>query len=426
MTHSNKLITTTTQLIQPPQIKQLLRGIAPNFTIKNYGGLQTYLTISGTNVQLQAGTIANVSTTLSSPLQWKSIGAEESIEDLLSGAKTSTTNTLFFLPEENADTLLTQPSQLRANLTDYVIEGYQIRELTSDNTLYGSLILHLPNYTITTNNFQTNTTEYLVESTFSNGSSKNQTTIGIFDTNSSLSLPAGYLSIQDSHTTDNNIGFRGNFKNITLFAQGEQVGEATKKYGSELLINLGDPLLKKYDTNPTVYDTNYDGGLGTEIFSDPDATIFKVKSLDFNKDNLPDLLVVYTDGTVKLAKNYGHGSGASFKNLENLMLISVGIKDVYIGDVDGNNYEDIIIATTTNQLRVYRNSNGKFEVDGELVCLNTNVNLGEQTSTPSELSVHQMFVEDMDKDGAMDILTNDYKGFVKIFYGGSTNEGGNY
>jgi hypothetical protein len=57
------------------------------------------------------------------------------------------------------------------------------------------------------------------------------------------------------------------------------------------------------------------------------------------------------------------------------MLISVGIKDVYIGDVDGNKYEDIIIATTTNQLRVYRNSNGKFDVDGEPVCLNTNVNL---------------------------------------------------
>ncbi|MDR0650304.1 MAG: VCBS repeat-containing protein [Candidatus Peribacteria bacterium] len=133
--------------------------------------------------------------------------------------------------------------------------------------------------------------------------------------------------------------------------------------------------MKKSDTNPTVYDTDYDGGLGTEVFSNPNATIFKVKSIDFNNDTLKDLLVVYTDGTVKLAKNYGHGSGTSFKNLENLMLISVGIKDVYVGDVDGNKYEDIIIATTTNQLRVYRNSNGKFEVDGELVCLNTNTNL---------------------------------------------------
>jgi hypothetical protein len=32
----------------------------------------------------------------------------------------------------------------------------------------------------------------------------------------------------------------------------------------------------------------------------------------------------------------------------------------------------------------------------------------------------------MDKDGAMDIITNDYKGFLKIFYGGNTNGEGNY
>jgi hypothetical protein len=46
------------------------------------------------------------------------------------------------------------------------------------------------------------------------------------------------LSIQDSETLDNYIGFRGDFKNMTLFAQGERVGEATKDFGSELLINL--------------------------------------------------------------------------------------------------------------------------------------------------------------------------------------------
>jgi hypothetical protein len=107
MTHSNKLITTTTQLIQPAQINQLLRGIAPKFTIKNYGRLQTSLTISGRDIQLQAGTIANVSTTLSSSLQRKTVGPDESIEDLLSGAKTSTTNTIFFLPAETSATTST-------------------------------------------------------------------------------------------------------------------------------------------------------------------------------------------------------------------------------------------------------------------------------------------------------------------------------
>ena len=37
-----------------------------------------------------------------------------------------------------------------------------------------------------------------------------------------------------------------------------------------------------------------------------------------------------------------------------------------------------------------------------------------------------MFVEDMDKDGKLDIVTNDALNDIKIFYGGSTNGGANY
>lgn len=190
-----------------------------------------------------------------------------------------------------------------------------------------------------------------------------------------------------------------------------------------MLINLGDPLLRKYDTNLEVYNTDFDGGLGTEVFSDPNKTIFTVKPLDFNNDGLQDLIVVYTDGTVKLSKNYGYGTGANFKNLENLMLIAVGIQDVYVGDVDGNGYPDIIVQTTNNQLRVYTNNFGKFDVDGNPICLNTNVNEGNISETPIDTSgVYQIFLEDMDKDGSLDIITNDKKGFVKIFYGGKNGQ----
>lgn len=37
-----------------------------------------------------------------------------------------------------------------------------------------------------------------------------------------------------------------------------------------------------------------------------------------------------------------------------------------------------------------------------------------------------MFVEDMNKDGKLDIVTNDDFADIKIFYGGSTNNGPNY
>jgi len=47
--------------------------------------------------------------------------------------------------------------------------------------------------------------------------------------------------------------------------------------------------------------------------------------------------------------------------------------------------------------------------------------------TPEDFSnIKQMVVEDMDHDGKLDIVTNDNFGDVKIFYGGSTNNGANY
>ena len=52
--------------------------------------------------------------------------------------------------------------------------------------------------------------------------------------------------------------------------------------------------------------------------------------------------------------------------------ISDSIKDVYVGDVDGNNYPDVLVWTTNHQLRVYKNDKGVLDVDGNLICLNIN------------------------------------------------------
>jgi hypothetical protein len=137
------------------------------------------------------------------------------------------------------------------------------------------------------------------------------------------------------------------------------------------------------------------------------------------------MLIVYNDGSIKLAKNYG--SEPNFYNLQDLVVIGIGIEDVYIGDVDGNGYDDIIIKTKNNQLRTYLNDGGIFDVDGNLICLNTNVNEGKKSETPGNMSgIYQFFIQDMDMDGKVDIVTNDKKGQVKIFYGGNTNDYANY
>ena len=65
-----------------------------------------------------------------------------------------------------------------------------------------------------------------------------------------------------------------------------------------------------------------------------------------------------------------------------------------------------------------------MDVDGTTVCLNTNVDADQVTTTPDNIDgVHQLFVEDMNQDGNMDIITNDDNGDVKIFYGGSNSNG---
>jgi len=85
--------------------------------------------------------------------------------------------------------------------------------------------------------------------------------------------------------------------------------------------------------------------------------------------------------------------------------------------LDGNNYQDILIHTSSNQLRAYLNQGGKFPVDGQLVCLNTNASKDSINPQAQYLSgVSQFFLEDMNLDKASDLVTYDKRGDIKIFY----------
>lgn len=89
------------------------------------------------------------------------------------------------------------------------------------------------------------------------------------------------------------------------------------------------------------------------------------------------------------------------------MIIAEPIKDIKIGDVDGNEYEDIIIVTDKKGL-VYLNNQGIFTVDGKNICININTDPGTQSSDPSNFAnIHQIFIQDADQDGKTDIISND-------------------
>jgi hypothetical protein len=238
-----------------------------------------------------------------------------------------------------------------------------------------------------------------------------------------------YDSIQNSSDAELWIWFRSDFKNITNFWAGESVWDASIPFSSEFMINIWDPLLKRIDDNTTAktYDENgdeidngFDKWLGEVVYSEPGKTIFKVKNIDFNNDDLEDIIVSFTDGTVKIMKNYGWNN--PFETLGDLMILADGIKDIIIGDVDGNNYEDIIIWSKSDTLRVYKNNEWVFDVDGYPICLNTNVKDGIVSDNPEDIWwVFQIFFEDMDQDWNLDIVTNDKFGYIKIFYWWTNN-----
>jgi len=166
------------------------------------------------------------------------------------------------------------------------------------------------------------------------------------------------------------IGFTSNFKNISYFAEGENVGKATLPYGSAFLINFGDPLVHRISDNIKVSKTEQDASIGKTIFSNPNKTILKTLSADFNNDGLKDILIAYTDGSISLLKNYG--GTQPYRNMQDLMVIADSIKDIQVGDVNGDHFPDIIVQTNDNKVLVYQNRQGVLDVDGTTICLDTN------------------------------------------------------
>jgi len=276
----------------------------------------------------------------------------------------------------------------------------------------------------------------LMNSAFLDWSTNGGQWLWFYKEDSVLPNISAYKSIESSWDPDLNVWFRADFKNITLFGDGKSVGESTLPFGSHFLINMWDPLLKKIDKNKLLNSVPFDRWLGDLVYSMPGKIIFKVLPLDFNNDGLQDLIVSYNDGTIKILKNYGWSD--PYKLLQNLMVISDGIKDIQVGDVTGNGYDDILVWTTENKLRAYVNNSWIFDVDGVLVCLNTYAWPGKKTDTPWDLSqVSQVFFNYMDEkykssdvdefeDKTLDIVVNDNRWDIKIFYGGSENWRANY
>lgn len=213
-------------------------------------------------------------------------------------------------------------------------------------------------------------------------------------------------SIQDSKDIDYSIWRGDYFKNVSQFSNGKSVWDSTISYSSEYMINLGDPTFTINDTSQIIPHTDFNWSLGDLTYSDPDNIIWQTIDIDFNNDGDRDIIVIYNNWKIALLSNVW----GRFIKIGDLMYIEDGIKQVYVGDGDGDWYQDIFVHTNTNKLRFYKNYNWQsIDVDGYPVCLS--IPDGDVWLD----GLREWKLTDANSDKIVDILTNDRNNEIKIF-----------
>lgn len=449
MSWSEKLLATTTLLTDPNKLKKIELILDESWQIQNNENNETKLSYKNQKLSINIKDIWDISRNNQNFNIIQIENNEESLENDLSLSLMNNKwkNTFYYIPEETNEDII-ENEVIQNNIlinskdifdtfgkidekTDIILSDEKILSLNvwevyyQDVFVWKLLIQIWENIIIDQDkiNAQINISSisHKTNLVFAQWSTNWKKWIWIFTDD--YNFPENskwYESIEDSIDPTLNIGFRWDFKNISLFWWWENVWESTKDFSSEFLINFWDPLIKRIDKNKEIDLTDFDWSLWKSIYSDPNKTIFKIKTIDFNNDWLKDILVSYTDWTIKLLKNYWWDD--PYKNLQELAILADWIKEIFIWDADWNNYDDIIILTKWEQLKIYTNQSWIFDVDWYLMCLNTNVKIWEKSNNPENLSqVEQLFIQDMNKDWKIDIVTNDKKWFVKIFYWGNNN-----
>lgn len=450
---SEKLITTTTQLISPDNIKMFSTVMSKKIEFTNMDNKEIHFELDN-SFKFKIKDVWEINLTINN-LNFQEIGvSEENLENIITtmvNNKFANKNALIYIPEAtdsiiesneiknnsiliNNETVFdlsdkNQNLNLTTSLSNEYIAGYQTWEIKLGNKKIGTFLFVINRINDLTLQLQSYNSEYDYGKIWIDWST-NKEWVWFFKNKSSFPKTSlWYKSIQDSHDPTLWIWFTSDFKNITNFGAGKSVGEATVSFSSEFLINIWDPLLRRVDKNKNAtvlsdsddeIDSWFDKWIWEPIFSNPDKTILKVINIDFNNDWLEDIIVAFTDGSIKILKNYWWTT--PFKDLWDLMVLADWIKEIIVWDVDGNWYKDIIIKNNSNVLRVYKNDRWVFDVDWLPICINTNVKQNIKSENPQNISwVRQIFFEDMNGDGILDIITSDNLWFIKIFYGGKTN-----
>lgn len=181
------------------------------------------------------------------------------------------------------------------------------------------------------------------------------------DIDKAMQPSLGYQSLEAAED-DGNIGWENENKHLLLFSAGNTVGQSNLYYVSEVGVVLGDPTIK-LTTENVVNDLGFTSDVGTQVSASQEE-ILTLMNLDYNGDDMEDVLVAYTDGRIEVLQNAK--APVRLANRGELLFIESGISSIDKGDFNDDGLEDLLIVTEEACyegeicLYVYENIGGGF------------------------------------------------------------------
>ncbi|MBI5422146.1 S-layer homology domain-containing protein [Candidatus Peregrinibacteria bacterium] len=196
-----------------------------------------------------------------------------------------------------------------------------------------------------------------------------------------------------------NFGLEGDNKYLLRFGGGSPIGEAVMFNLPYNAVLLGDPTVALKTSIAS--SLNYDNTIGRQIYQDTQGSDFvSLTNFDFNADGIQDVAGVLKDGRIRLFE--GGLTDPQIRDRGNIAYLADGVLSLNAFDFKGDGYDDLVVATREGRLAILSN-------DAEVLTrTDQKIKVGKQ--------IYQLFKQDMDADGYLDLVTLDSRGDIRVFY----------
>ena len=226
------------------------------------------------------------------------------------------------------------------------------------------------------------------------------------------------VGVEDALESDaDGLGYKGDYKNMLLFAAGNSVGESTLPYMSEALINLGDPVISLTVEDADRSNESFTDDVGTLIYSHTGGTIQQMVLYDIDQDGKEDIVFTDGDGILQVIRNEG-GTPIKWNYLGGSFEIPEGIRELLIMQLQEKKNLAVVVGTPA-QSPSRTTKDAVTAVDGALdqsfVELRNTAGQIERcnTAVPGLGKLQTALFGDIDGDGTDDLVALTNKNEIK-------------